>query len=143
MACAVVSRELFVHVVERVIGDAQSEQNLLAGLFSLALLLGMVRSNSAVQSGKDTGANAQRHGHKYLTRKRKPQWALFAPAPILHQPVFQAGRRRPPLERPLQLLFKIVHGFKLHARTPFRERTLSNGLRPWPGAASNRAAGGF
>src|SRR5271157_6184460 len=102
-----VSRKLLVHVVERVIGDAQSEQNLLAGFFSLAVLLGMVRSNSTVQRGKDTGKDTQRHGYKHLARKREPPRALFAPAPILHQPVFQAGRRRTPLERPLQLLFKI------------------------------------
>jgi hypothetical protein len=80
----VVSRELLVHVVERVIGDAQSEKNLPAGFFSLALLLGMVRSHSAVQSGKDTGENAQRHGHTRREGKREPPRALFAPAPILN-----------------------------------------------------------
>ena len=78
------SRKLLVHVVERVIGDAQSSHHLPAGGFALALLLSMVRSNSTVQRGKDTGKDAQRHGHKYLAREREPPRALFASAPILH-----------------------------------------------------------
>ena len=53
------SRELPVHVVERVIGDAQSEQHLLADIFGFTALLRLTLFIAAIDSQR--GQNAQRY----------------------------------------------------------------------------------
>jgi len=130
-----VSRKLLIHVVERVIGDAQSEQNLLTGCFALALPLSLMPGKAATEQ-KSKNKNSS---------ETLPEMGMAlrgSRAPVPQNSVFQAGRRGLTRKGLPKFLLKLIHRLKLHARTPFRERTLSNGLLPWRGAASGRVADG-
>ena len=59
------SRELLIHVVERVIGDAQGGQHLPAGSFAFALLLSLMPGGSTTQhygQNKDSGETLPENG---------------------------------------------------------------------------------
>ena len=113
----VMCRELPIHVIERVAGNAQRNQNLLAGCFSLAqflllaegaLLRGPLLPNVSAPgcSTGQSGGEGQRSGQS-LPQNRVGAVQLVAPAG--HQISLQAGGRGSALQCLMQLLFKIVH----------------------------------
>ena len=113
LCIAIPFRKLLVHLLECVTGNAKRGQNLLPGFFALAALFSVVPQYAPPAR---------------LPERLKPP--AVATSPCAHEHArcsgvcggqgfpLQAGRSRPAQHGLLQLLFEIVHRFKLHECTP-------------------------
>ena len=96
-------RELVVHLVERVAGDAQRGEHLLAGGFSAAALLANVRfpfDSPAKHGSQDKGSR------QLVPQDHRSARAL--PGAARHDFGLEAERRGTPLQGLAQLLFELA-----------------------------------
>jgi hypothetical protein len=109
----VVSRELCIHLVERMTGDAQRGEHLAAGFFAFAMLFGVSPNGSTAKHRRERNGGGQPLPQNEMRVAMRPLRAA-----LLHQLPLQSGRRGPALKCLPQFSLKVFHWFKVHWPAP-------------------------